>query len=46
MRILKTCLRKMTPYYYKTGFEDQKKAEAAQSLDVSLEFGITVYEKI
>lgn len=39
-------LFKMTPYYYKTGFEDQKKAEAAQSLDVSLEFGITVYEKI
>lgn len=35
----------MTPYYYKTGAEDQKKASAARSLTVRAEFGIAVYEK-
>ena len=38
-------LFRMTPYYYKTGAEDQKKAENADSLDVTLEFGISIYEK-
>lgn len=36
----------MTPYYYKTGAEDQKKLSGLQSLDVTLEFGLAVYEKI
>ena len=35
----------MTPYYYKTGAEDQKKAESADHLKTKLEFGIYVYEK-
>ena len=38
-------LFRMTPYYYKTGKADQRKAAEAQSLDVTLEFGITVYRK-
>lgn len=38
-------LFKMTPYYYKTGREDQAKAEKADHLEVSLEFGVIVYEK-
>lgn len=38
-------LFRMTPYYYKTGRSDQAKAEAAQELDVTLEFGIAVYRK-
>ncbi len=36
----------MTPYYYKTGAEDQKKAESADKLRTKLEFGIYVYEKL
>lgn len=39
-------LFKMTPYYYKTSVKDQSKAEAAQSLDTTCEFGIIVYEKL
>ena len=38
-------LFRMTPYYYKTGAEDQKKTERVQELSVSAEFGIIVYEK-
>ena len=38
-------LFKMTPYYYKTGAADQKKAEAAQHLKTAIEFGIIVYRK-
>lgn len=38
-------LFKMTPYYYKTGVADQKKAEAAQHLKTAIEFGIFVYRK-
>lgn len=40
-----TALFRMTPYYYKTGRADQQKAESAKTLDVSLCFGVTVYEK-
>ena len=39
-------LFRMTPYYYKTGAEDQKKAARAQSLDVALAFGLAIYRKI
>lgn len=39
-------LFRMTPYYYKTGRADQQKAAAAESLDVTLEFGVTVYRRI
>lgn len=39
-------LFKMTPYYYKTGAKDQAKAESAQSLDTTCEFGVIVYEKL
>lgn len=35
----------MTPYYYKTGRDDQAKLDRADSLDVTLEFGIAVYRK-
>lgn len=35
----------MTPYYYKTGEEDQKKLLAADSLTTAVEFGIAVYRK-
>ena len=38
-------LFKMTPYYYKTGVEDQKKAESAEYLRTSIEFGVFVYRK-
>ena len=38
-------LFKMTPYYYKTSREDQKKAENARSLELTLQFGISVYRK-
>ena len=39
-------LFKMTPYYYKTGKADQVKADYADNLDLSVEFGISLYEKI
>ncbi len=35
----------MTPYYYKTGKEDQKKAENASHLTVSAGFRVAVYKK-
>lgn len=38
-------LFRMTPYYYKTGVRDQEKAAHAQSLDVSLAFGLAIYRK-
>ncbi len=38
-------LFKMTPYYYKTGIEDQKKIDSLQSLKVQAEFGIRIYRK-
>lgn len=38
-------LFKMTPYYYKTGAEDQKKLENVRELRVTTEFGIVVYKK-
>ena len=38
-------LFQMTPYYYKTGREDQQKAETAQELTTTLDFGIWLYEK-
>lgn len=38
-------LFKMTPYYYKTGAEDQKKAERAGYLKTTIEFGIFIYRK-
>ena len=38
-------LFKMTPYYYKTGAADQKKAECAGSLKTAVEFGVLVYRK-
>ena len=38
-------LFKMTPYYYKTGAADQKKAEAAMYLKTTIEFGVLVYRK-
>ena len=38
-------LFKMTPYYYKTGAADQKKAEAAEYLKTTIEFGVLVYRK-
>lgn len=38
-------LFKMTPYYYKTGAADQRKAEQAQSLKTTVEFGVFVYQK-
>lgn len=36
----------MTPYYYKTSKDDQKKIEKLNSLTVQAEFGISVYKKI
>lgn len=36
----------MTPYYYKTGAEDQKKLETADHLDVKLQFGILCYQAV
>ena len=38
-------LFRMTPYYYKTGAKDQQKAERAQTLDVTLAFGLAIYER-
>lgn len=38
-------LFKMTPYYYKTGVNDQRKAESAQRLSTAVEFGIFIYQK-
>lgn len=38
-------LFKMTPYYYKTGAADQQKAECAEHLKTTIEFGIFVYQK-
>ena len=38
-------LFKMTPYYYKTGADDQKKAEKADCLKTAIEFGVFVYRK-
>lgn len=38
-------LFRMTPYYYKTGAKDQQKAERAQALDVTLAFGLAIYER-
>lgn len=35
----------MTPYYYKTGAHDQQKAARAQALDVTLAFGLALYER-
>ena len=33
----------MTPYYYKTGREDQMKLNSVQTLDTEIEFAILVY---
>lgn len=33
----------MTPYYYKTGREDQMKLNPVQTLDTEIEFAILVY---
>ena len=38
-------LFRMTPYYYKTGREDQQKAEALDEITVCAAFGIAVYRK-
>lgn len=38
-------LFRMTPYFYKTGREDQEKLEHCEQLTTSIEFGIIVYEK-
>lgn len=38
-------LFKMTPYYYKTGAADQEKAERAEYLNTTIEFGVLVYQK-
>ena len=35
----------MTPYYYKTGAEDQQKLLTLYRLDVTLSFGVWVYQK-
>lgn len=35
----------MTPYYYKTSAEDQKKLNALDNLDITLEFLIIIYKK-
>lgn len=39
-------LFRMTPYYYKTGKNDQEKAMAANELDVRLQFRILLYHKL
>lgn len=39
-------LFRMTPYYYKTGVEDQKKLEKVNSLLTEAEFGIRIYRKV
>lgn len=38
-------LFKMTPYYYKTGVDDQKKIERLEALETQVEFEIRVYRK-
>jgi len=38
-------LFKMTPYYYKTGREDQAKLDTLDSLETELAFGVWVYKK-
>ena len=38
-------LFKMTPYYYKTGIEDQQKINNLDYLETQAEFEIRVYEK-
>lgn len=38
-------LFRMTPYYYKTGIDDQKKIDALDTLGVQAEFGIRIYKK-
>ena len=35
----------MTPYYYKTGAQDQRKLRDIQELDTDIEFGILTYRK-
>ena len=35
----------MTPYYYKTGRDDQEKARQAQILTTRLEFGVQIFQK-
>lgn len=35
----------MTPYYYKTSAEDQKKLQDIHELDTEIEFGLLVYRK-
>lgn len=37
---------KMTPYYYKTGIEDQKKLDNLESLQTRLAFRIALFEKL
>lgn len=39
-------LFKMTPYYYKTGVEDQNKIETLEKLDTEIAFNILVYRKL
>ncbi|MBP3441473.1 MAG: methyltransferase domain-containing protein [Clostridia bacterium] len=39
-------LFKMTPYYYKTGRDDQMKSQILQSLETETEFGIVTYKKL
>lgn len=39
------CLFKMTPYYYKTSAEAQKRLEALTELEVSFEFCIAAYKR-
>lgn len=38
-------LFKMTPYYYKTGRDDQQKINSVQNLDLTAQFCIRVYRK-
>lgn len=39
-------LFKMTPYYYKTGRDDQLKLEKLSALETQTEFGIVIYKKV
>jgi 23S rRNA (guanine745-N1)-methyltransferase len=38
-------LFRMTPYFYKTGRDDQQKIENLDYLETETEFGISVYRK-
>lgn len=38
-------LFRMTPYYYKTGIDDQKKLNNLRELNVRTQFGVLVYKK-